>query len=134
MNENILETIDDRINKKTVAIGADQKSIASLDAQIALYSASKDKKLASIEQKRGEIEEMKVLRDRALYLKAKTEDILEYTNGLRAKFDAYEWRPDMPWEEKIESTDYKAKTEERFAYVAEMDEILKKVNKIYYRR
>lgn len=134
MNENVLKTIDDRINKKTVAIEQKQAKNDNLRVQIGIYESSIAANDLSIGLKRAEIEEMQKLREEALILKAKAEDILEYTNGLRAKFDAYEWSPDMPWEHKIESSDYKSKTEERFSYVARMDEIVKQVNKIYFRR
>lgn len=134
MSENVLKTIDDRINKKTVAIEQKKSKNDNLRAQIAIYESSIAANDQSIDIKQGEIEEMQKLREEALILKAKAEDILEYTNGLRAKFDTYEWSPDMPWEHKIESSDYRVKTEERFSYVARMEEIVKQVNKIYFRR
>jgi hypothetical protein len=40
----------------------------------------------------------------------------------------------MPFEDKIESSDYAVKTKERFEYVDRLAEIEKAANKIYYRR
>jgi len=134
MNKTVVEIVEDRIEKKAVSIDKDTKSNENLQLQIDLYNASIAKKKAGIEQKLSEIEELKELRDEAVVLLKKADDILEYTNFLRAKYDAIEWSPDMPFEDKIESSDYAVKTKERFEYVDRLAEIEKAANKIYYRR
>lgn len=134
MEKKVSQTVEDRRTKKIVSIATDEKSVDNLEHQIALYSNSIEKKRAGIEQKLDEVKVLDELMDEAVELEKKCADILEYTNFLRAKYDAIEWKPDLAWEEKIESSDYAEKTAERFGYVDRLTEIEKSANKIYYRR
>lgn len=132
--KNILQTLSKRLGDKAVSIKKDEAAIGNLEKQIALFQNS-------IETKRGEIEKKALERDMINDLMAEAEGLakehaklIEYTAFLVAKYDAIEWRPDLTFEEKLESSDYAEKTEEKFAIEDRLKEIMKEANKIYFRR
>lgn len=127
-------TIADRITKKQVSVNTDKKKITNLQSQIAMYQRSVDKSQEAIDQKTEEIELLQDIKREALVLVEKLESLTVYTDELRNKFLAIEWTPDLAWEDKLESTDYHEKIAEKFAVVDEIEELVRKANKIYYRR
>ena len=130
----VITTLNTRIGKKSAAIASDDAKVANLQKQIDMYQSSIERTELSRDKKREEVEELLDLLAEAEPLVKERDELLAYTEGLRAKFDAIEWRPDQPWEEKIESTDYQEKVDERHAINARLVEIEKAANKIYYRR
>lgn len=127
-------TLTTRIGKKATAIAADNQKIANLRAQIEMYQRSIVKTEESRDQKQEEVDELLDLAAEARELTRERDELQAYTEGLREKFDAIGWRPGQPWEEKIESTDYQEKVDERHRINARLVEIEKQANKIYYRR
>lgn len=132
--KNILQTLSKRLGDKAVSISKDEAAIGNLEKQIALFQNS-------IVTKRGEIEKKGAERDLISDLMAEAEGLvkehtklIDYTAFLVAKYEAIEWTPDMPYEDKLESTDYAEKTAEKFAIEDRLKDILKEANKIYFRR
>jgi seryl-tRNA synthetase len=134
MNKNVITTLAARIGKKSLAIEADRTKVKNLRAQIEMYEASIVKSEAGIEQKTEELDELLDLRAEAEKLLAERDELQAYTDALVKKFNAIPWRRDLEWEEKIESTDYADKIEERQIINVRLEEITKAANKIYYRR
>lgn len=132
--ETVLKTLNSRIGRKSISIDADKTKQSNLKHQMKIYESSMTKLDESIEVKQGELDEMVTLKIEAEDLIKKRKALQAYTDGLREKFDAIEWRPDLTWEEKIESTDYAAKVAERQSINERLVEIEKTANKIYYRR
>lgn len=129
-----MDALNVKRDKKASAIDSEVTKIGNLKVQIEMYEKSIVRLEESSGVKRDELKEMDALIEQAKDLVEKRNSLLVYTEGLREKFDAFEWSADMPWEQKIESSDYKMKVDERHALNAELDAIEKKVNKIYYRR
>lgn len=130
----VITTLNTRIGKKSAAIASDDAKVANLQKQIDMYQSSIERTELSRDKKREEVEELLDLLAEAEPLVKERDELLAYTEGLRSKFDAIEWRPDQPWEEKIESTDYQEKVDERHRINNRLVEIEKAANKIYYRR
>jgi hypothetical protein len=133
MNEELM-TIADRIAKKNVAVNVGRKKINNLQTQVDMYTNTIERVTAENEQKLAEIDDLKKIEREALTIVAKVEVLSKYTDGLRKKFSEIEWRPDLAWEEKLESTDYHEKVAEKFELIDELQELVKRANKIYYRR
>lgn len=129
-----LDIITDRIGKKSASISSDETKMTTLKNQIAVYQSSHDRLQSGVELKRSEVEELITLRIRAEILTKERDRLLAYTEGLRLKFDAIEWVPDLSWEQTLESTDYAEKIADRQRINAELVEIEKAANKIYFRR
>lgn len=130
----VITTLNTRIGKKSTAKAADLAKIANLRTQISMYEVSVSKHEELAEQKQAEIDVLLDYLAEAKELIEERDELQAYTDGLRKKFDAIGWRPDQPWEEKIESTDYHEKIEARHAINARLAEIEKAANKIYFRR
>lgn len=131
---NELTTIAERIAKKSISMGADETKISNLEHQIQLYQNAAEKAKVTRDQKKEELEQLLDIQIKAVALVKERDALSRYTNGLREKFDAYEWEPEMPFEKKLESTDYHAKVAERFAVIDQLADLEKQANKIYYRR
>lgn len=132
--EEVITTLNARIGKKSIARTADEAKVKNLEHQIEMYQRSIENHKESAAQKTEEIDLLINLKTEALALIGKREVLQAHTDGLRRKFDAIEWRPDMPFEDTIASTDYHEKVEERHEINARLREIEKEANKIYYRR
>jgi hypothetical protein len=132
--DTVLTTLNTRIGKKSIAIDGDTAKINSLTKQRDLYDDWIEKAEALRKVKIDEKELLLNLKVEAEVLIKRRKSLQAYTDGLREKFDAIEWRPDLRWEEKIESTDYHEKVAERHSINERLTEIEKTANKIYYRR
>jgi chromosome segregation ATPase len=132
--ENPLESIAQRITKKTLALQNDQNKIANLDNQIALYQKSKVKTTEDMKEKQAEIERMTDLLGQAKSLIAERDGVSAEMAGLVAKYSQFQWRADMPFEEKIESSNYAQLRDEKFRLDEEINRVVKAANKTYYRR
>jgi chromosome segregation ATPase len=132
--ENPLESIAQRITKKTLALQNDQNKIANLDNQIALYQKSKVKTTEDMKEKQAEIERMTDLLGQAKSLIAERDGVSAEMAGLVAKYSQFPWRADMPFEEKIESSNYGTLRDEKFRLDEEINRVVKAANKTYYRR
>lgn len=130
----VLMTLATRIGKKTIALEKDKNKVTNLKTQIEMYERSIVKTEEDMGQKQEEIDLLLDLKLEAEPLVKKRDELQAYTDGLRAKFDAIEWSPDMPWSDRIESTDYQEKVDERHAINARLTEIEKIANKTYFRR
>lgn len=129
-----LQTIADRIGKKSVAIDGEKKKVSNLEGQIALYERSKDKLEASIAEKEAEVELLLDIQNQIKPLLAERDRLSVEMEKLRLEYDKFEWRMDMPFEEKLESSSYPAFRDEKFRLIGEIDQLVKQANKIYYRR
>lgn len=131
---NVMTTLATRIGKKSVSIEADKVKIKNLRTQIEMYEGSIVRSEASIAQKQEEVDLLLDLQVEADGLVKRRDALQKYTDGLVKKFEAIEWRPEMDWSEKIESTDYAEKVAERQAINVRLVEIEKIANKTYFRR
>lgn len=129
-----MKTLNTRIGKKSVAIDGDVAKIKSLTGQRDLYNMWIEKAEAVMAEKVAEKDLLIDLKVEADVLLKRRKELQAYTDGLREKFDAIPWRPDLEWHEKIESTDYAQKVAERHSINERLAEIEKTANKIYYRR
>jgi hypothetical protein len=129
-----LQTIADRIGKKSVAIDGERKKVANLEGQIALYGRSKDKLEASIAEKEAEVELLLDIQNEIKPLMVERDRLSVEMAKLVTHYAQFEWREDMPFEEKLESSAYNGLRDEKFRIVAEIDRLVKQANKIYYRR
>jgi uncharacterized coiled-coil DUF342 family protein len=129
-----LQTLADRIGKKSVAIDNERKKIVNLEGQIELYQRSKDKLLASIDEKSAEVALLLEIQNQIQPLVSKRDSLNAEMNKLVKHFEQFEWRVDMPYEEKLESSAYPSLRDEKFRIASEIDELVKQANKIYYRR
>lgn len=127
-------TLATRIGRKTLALEKDQAKIEEKIQRVKLLQAEVASLRKDVEQKQAEIDLIGMLKVEAEELMEKRGELQSYTDGLLAKFDAIPWRPDMDWSEKIESTDYQEKVDERHAINERLAEIEKTANKTYYRR
>lgn len=129
-----LQTIATRIGKKSVAIDTERQKIANLDSQIELYKKSKVKFQTSIAEKEAEVELLLDIQHQIKLLITERDRISSEMAVLVAHYEKFEWRADMPWEEKLESSSYNGLRDEKFRIVAEINRLVKQANKIYYRR
>jgi regulator of replication initiation timing len=129
-----LQTIADRIGKKSVAIDGEKKKVVNLEGQIALYTRSKEKLEASIAEKAAEVELLLDIQNEVKPLITERDRLSAEMEKLRVHYDQYEWRADMPFEEKLESSAYPGLRDEKFRIIGEIDRLVKQANKIYYRR
>lgn len=129
-----LQTIADRIGKKSVAIDNEEKKVANLDSQIALYERSKVKFQSSISEKKAEVELLLDIQSQIKPLLVERDRISVEMAKLVEHYQQFEWRLDMPWEEKLESSVYPGLRDEKFRIIAEIEKLVKQANKIYYRR
>jgi myo-inositol-1-phosphate synthase len=127
-------TIADRISKKTIGVNTKVKKVANLQAQVDMYSNTIERVTEETEQMRSEVDLLKAIQTEAIGLVTRINELSQYTNSLREKFDAIEWSPDLAWEDRIESTDYREKTDEKFELIDQLQDCVKRANKIYYRR
>lgn len=132
--QNVLKTLAKRVGDKNISIVKDEASIENLEKQIALYQNSIDTKRADIDKKALERDFIQGLLSEAEELVKEHGNLTEYIGFLVEKYNKFEWRPDMPFEEKLESSDYAEKTEEKFSIEERLKEILKQANKAYFRR
>lgn len=132
---NTLETIETRLTKKTAGLIADEKKIENLSAQITQYRNSIERTESGLAQKRAEVAQLTELKKEAEELTEKDEVLGKEMDAIRAYFEKFEWRPDQPYEEKLDSSaDYRIKLAEREKIQARFAEIEKIANKTYYRR
>ena len=129
-----MKTIATRLGKKRAVIETDKKKIENLEHQIALYTNSIEKTREQMSTRESEVEYLTTLQTEAVELSKQEAELRRYTEGLMAKYSAFDWSPDMPWEQKIESSDYSEKQAERFRIIARLEEIEKLANKAYFRR
>jgi chromosome segregation ATPase len=129
-----LQTIADRIGKKSVAIDNEKKKIANLDSQIELYARSKVKFQSSIAEKEAEVELLLDIQSQIKPLVAERDRISAEMTKLIKHFEQFEWSMTMPWEQKIESSPFNGLRDEKHRIVGEIDRLVKQANKIYYRR
>lgn len=129
-----LQTIATRIGKKSVAIDGERQKIANLDSQIELYEKSKVKFQTSIAEKEAEVELLLEIQNQIKTLITERDRISGEMSKLVTHYESFEWRSDMPWEEKLESSVYPGLRDEKFRIVAEINRLVKQANKIYYRR
>jgi len=129
-----LQTIATRIGKKSVAIDTEKQKIANLDSQIELYEKSKVKFQSSIAEKEAEVELLLDIQNQIKILITERDRLSGEMAKLVEHYDQFEWRTDMPWDEKLESSPYNGLRDEKFRIVAEINRLVKQANKIYYRR
>lgn len=129
-----LQTIATRIGKKSIAIDTEKQKIANLDSQIELYEKSKVKFQSSIAEKEAEVELLLDIQNQIKILITERDRLSTEMAKLVAHFDQFQWRVDLPWEEKLESSPYNGLRDEKFRIVAEINRLVKQANKIYYRR
>lgn len=129
-----LQTIADRIGKKSVAIDGERKKVANLEGQIALYERSKVKLEASMAEKQAEVELLLDIQNQIVPLIAERDRLSGEMAKLVTHYNQFTWSEDMPWEQKLESSPYNGLRDEKFRIVAEIDKLVKQANKIYYRR
>lgn len=129
-----LQTIATRIGKKSVAIDGEKQKIANLDSQIALYEKSKVKFQSSIAEKQAEVELLLDIQNQIKILITERDRLSVEMAKHVAHFEQFEWRADMPWDEKLESSPYNGLRDEKFRIVSEINRLVKSANKIYYRR
>lgn len=132
--DNPIESIAERINKKAASLGNDQKKIGSLDEQIELYERSKAKLNLSIAEKQSEIDTMVGLQKEAATLVRERDALSDQMQELVDHYNSFEWRPDQPEEEKLESSNFNELRDQKYAIQDRINEIVKSANKIYYRR
>lgn len=134
MTNQELQTIADRIGKKSVAIDNERKKIVNLEGQISLYERSKDKLQASIDEKEAEVELLLDIQSQIVPLITERDRLSGEMVKLVEHYGQFAWREDMPWEEKLESSSYPGLRDEKFRIIGEIDKLVKQANKIYYRR
>lgn len=129
-----IRTLSTRIGQKTLAVEKSQSELDQVEAKIALLNIKADTLRKGVEQKQTEVDRLVELKKEADALMEKRVKLQAYTDGLLEKFNAIGWRPDQPWEEKIESTDYQEKVNERHEINVRLAEIETEANKTYFRR
>lgn len=132
--DNPLQSIAERITKKTLALENDQNKIKNLDAQIALYEKSKTKLKSTMIEKQEEIDAMLSLQSSVKNLVVERDQLTKEIAALVEHYGAFQFRPDQPWEEKLDSSNYAELTAKKFAVIDEIADLVKAANKIYYRR
>lgn len=132
--DNPLQSIAERITKKTLALENDQNKVKNLDAQISLYEKSKTKLKSTMLEKQEEIDAMLSLQSSVKDLVAERDRLTKEIAELVDHYNSFPFRPDQPWEEKLESSNYAELTEKKFAVIDEIADLVKAANKIYYRR
>ncbi|QFG12121.1 Hypothetical Protein OBI_RACECAR_277 [Arthrobacter phage Racecar] len=132
--QTILQTLAKRLGDKNISIVKDQSSIDNLEKQIALYQNSIETKRSEIEKKTLEANLISELMGEAEELLKEHAKLVEYIAFLVEKYSKFEWRADMPFSEKLESSDYPEKTAEKFKIEDRLKEIVKQANKAYFRR
>lgn len=125
--------ISELVAKKNGAKAKVQGKVDALIRRREVIDAEIEIHRTEIAQKDSEIEALAVLLSKAQRLDKRSTEILIYLQELSSKFEAIEWRPDMPEEEKIGSSDYREKADERYALEDEIADLLKEANKIYWR-
>lgn len=132
--QNVLVALSKRLGDKDISIIKDRAKVENLEHQIALYQNSITDKKSEIEKKTLERDRISALLAEAETLVKRHAHLVKYTGSLVEKFNAIEWRPDLPFEDKLESTDYAEKINEKFEIEARLTAILKEANKTYFRR
>lgn len=130
----VIITLSTRIGQKSMAVAKSQADIKYKQERIGVMQSKLDVAKAGMEQQQAEVTFMTELKAEAEGLLAKRAELQEYTDGLLAKFNAIPWSPDQPFTDKIESTDYQEKVDERHAINARLAEIETLANKTYFRR
>lgn len=130
----VIRTLSTRIGQKMLAAQKSQAELDQVEARMALWEVKADTLRKGVAQKQEEIDALMELKIEADALMAKRTKLQVYTDGLLEKFNAIPWRPDMDWSEKIESTDYQEKVDERHAINERLAEIEREANKTYFRR
>jgi len=131
---NVIITLSTRIGQKSLAVVKSQADIKYKQDRINLMQSKLDAAKAGMEQQQAEVTFMTELKEEAETLMEKRAELQAYTDRLLAKFNAIPWSRDMPESDKIESTDYQDKVDERHAINARLAEIETLANKTYFRR
>lgn len=130
----VIITLSTRIGQKSLAVSKSQADIKYKQERIALMQSKLEAAKAGMEQQQAEVTFMTELKAEAEALLEKRAELQEYTDRLLAKFNAIPWSPDQPFTDKIESTDYQEKVDERHAINDRLAEIETLANKTYFRR
>lgn len=124
----------DKIAKKKISLLKDETKKARLVDLVKQHEGWIADVQVDIDQKSDEVDRMTKIMSAAMTLDAKLTKVQEEIQEIVAKYNAIPWRPDLTWEEKIESSDYSKMVAYRDSLAEKLDELQKDLNRVYYRR
>jgi hypothetical protein len=130
----IARSMADKIAKKKISLIKDESKKARLVDLVKQHEGWIASVQEDIDLKTSEVDQMTKLMAGAMDLDAKLTKVQEEIEAIVAKFNAIPWRPDLAWEEKIESSDYAKMVAYRDSLSDKLDELQKDLNRVYYRR
>ena len=129
-----ITTMMTKLGNKRIAVRKDEEKIKSLDNQIEIYQNARAKTVASLDQKKVEIEKMDELVAEYKRLEWDKKTLIGRMNRLQEKYNAIPWRPDLLPEEKIENSEFDSLAAKVAVIQERLNVIPKDANRVYYRR
>jgi hypothetical protein len=130
----IATAMADKLAKKKISLLKDESKKARLEDLVRKHEEWIAGVQSDIDLKSDEFARMEKIMKDAVAIDVKLVKVQEEILELVEKYNAIPWRPDMPWEEKIESSEYPKMIGYRDSLTEHLAELEKGLNRVYYRR
>lgn len=130
----IATAMADKLAKKKISLLKDESKKARLEDLVKQHEGWIAGVQTDIDLKSDEFSRMEKIMKEAVAIDAKLTKVQEEILELVEKYNAIPWRPDMPWEDKIDSSEYPKMVGYRDSLMEQLAELEKDLNRVYYRR